>query len=395
MFTDTTLAIDAKVFDETLANIVDMPEATPRKPVLFKIVEYLNFMREYYFDIPFVPMGRCRLVAERVIDYHLSDHGIKKTGVMLTDINSLMGVNIAIDRESSKRIIRDLHLIRKMGNDATHDLREITHADVSKVMPIAFNLAKPAYETEKRRPPRVFSVGVKRPVSPPIRVERFKQRTPVKNGSLYQNRSLSDQALDRKRAKMRELRDAQAQRNIERRRGIMSQDDLDKRRKERRALNEANRVLNVEKKSYSNAFDKFISDTLTTETEDQWDLNLKKSYVYINGCNVLPTRKDKDNYQRGLGMWLEHNSITYEFKTMSPTRIEKWGAFKESLRDGCQPGPINTPLRKWLVELVVFVEEPVVVVEEPIVVVVISEMRRNHFRECRNRFRVMKNEWSK
>jgi hypothetical protein len=106
-----------------------------------------------------------------------------------------------------------------------------------------------------------------------------------------------------------------------------------------------------------------------------------------------------------LGIWLEHNSITHEFKTMSSTRMEKWDAFKESLRDCCEPGPINTPLRKWLVELVVFVkepivvEEPVVVVEEPIVVeepvAVISEVRRNHFRECRNRFRVMKNEWSK
>jgi hypothetical protein len=399
MFSDKTLTIDPVVFNETLTSIVDMPESRDRKPVLFKMATYLNDMRTHYFGIPLIAVLKGRLLAERVIDYHLFIHGIEKNGVMMTDIDSLTGVNIATDRESSKRIISDLHLMRKMGNDVAHDLREITHVDVIIVMNIAFKLAKHAYEIEKMGPsPKVFSVGVKRPVSPPIRVNRFQQRTPVK---LYSQ----DQAVNRKMAKTRELREAKDRRNIERRRGIMSQDDLDKRREERRALIETNRLRNVEKKYYSNAFDKFISDTLTTETEDQWDLNLKKSHVYINGCNVLPTRNDKDDYQRGLGIWLEHNSITHEFKTMSSTRMEKWDAFKESLRDCCEPGPINTPLRKWLVELVVFVkepivvEEPVVVVEEPIVVeepvAVISEVRRNHFRECRNRFRVMKNEWSK
>jgi hypothetical protein len=389
MFSDTTLTINPKVFNETLTNIVDIPESNERKPVLFKMATYLNEMRTRYFETPLIVVLKGRLVTERVIDYHLFIHGIEKNGVMMTDINSLGGVNISHDRESSKRIISDLHLMRKMGNDAAHDLREITHEDVIIVMNIAFNLVKHAYEIEKMNPVipsrRVFNVGVKRPVSPPIRVERFQQRTPVKVNSVYHNRMLMDQAFYRKRAKTLALHDAQVQRNIEKRRG-MSQDDLDKRRGERRALNEANRLRNIEKKSYSNAFDKFISDTLTTETEVQWDLNLKKSHAFIKGCNTLPTRNDNDDYQRGLGIWLEHNSITNQFKTMSPTRMDKWGAFKESLRDCCEPGPINTPLRKWLVDLVVFVKESVVV---------IPEVRRNHFRECRNRFRVMKNEWSK
>jgi hypothetical protein len=365
MFSDVNLSITPKtVFNETLENIAQLPDTNPRKSFLFKMASYLNEMRTHYFGMPLIVAINGRRVGERVLDYHLFVHNKIKTGAMMHDTNSLNGVMIANDMESSKRIIEDLHLVRQVGNDAAHDLREITRKDVSMVMSVAFKLAKHAYEMEKRMP--VFSVGIRQPIAPPIRVNRLQTRVGVKTVKPVPNNA------------------------------VRIQEEADKRREQRRASIEVSRLTNVGNDRYLNAFDVFISDTLTSENDFFWGCNLKKAHAYVKGCNTLPTRESKHNYARGLGMWLEHNSMIYEFKTMSPARMEKWGVFKQSLRCVCKRGPLNTPLQMWLIEPVV-VEKPVViavvekpvVIEEPVVIAVVEEpvvtKRRNVFRECRNR----------
>jgi hypothetical protein len=396
MFSDTTLPITSMVFTDTLVNIVDMPETNPRKPVLFKMATYLNDMRTHYFGIPLIAVLKGRMVAERVIDYHLFIHNKPKTGVMMTDINTLTGVMFAADMNSSSRIIADLHLLRKVGNDAAHDLREITLDDVSRVMSIAFKLTKHAYEMEKMRPVTtspVFSIGIKKVISPPIRVDRFQRRLPV-------NQANSRVLWEREAYKRREQRRVKIN-NYNRH--MLEQQDVNKRREQRlntiendksqmvldqqQDVNKLNNQpmveLNTIEKSYLNAFDVLISDNVTTETDIQWESNLKKLHVYIKGCNTLPTKDDKHDYARGLGIWVEYNSSIYKFKTMSSTRVVKWVVFKQSLIDEC--GNIGMKKNQRRLKKMLS-EEPIMVVEK-------LEARRNQFRECRNKIRVAKNTW--